>query len=137
MNLTAEKSYRSVRQRAEEIRNDADHVVETMSPGDAWAQGDIAIVCLEALPDDLEKIENPSAQLAPGTTQGSRHCVDDISRVTIFRRKNADVLTGPIIDAPEGIRVTHPEHGDVSLPPGIYGIRYQRAYAEELRRVQD
>lgn len=135
--MTAEKEFTRIQRHAEKIRNDESHTIETMSAGDMWAQGDIGLVCLAALPKNCEPIKNPSAQLAPGTTQGSRHCIADMATVRLLKLTDATPLDGPIIDAPQGVTVAHPEHGDVSLPPGVYGCVYQRAYADELRRVRD
>lgn len=134
---TAGNAYRAIARHAEKIRNDDEHVIETMSPGDVWAQGDVGLVCLGVLPGNVEEIKKPSAQLAPGTTQGSRHCLRSLKGITLYRRQGATPLDGPMIHAPDGCAVDHPEHGNVVLPPGVYGVVYQRAYAEELRRVQD
>lgn len=135
--LTAQKSYERIVSRAEAIKSDDHHRVETMSTGDAWRQGDVYLVALRGIPAGVQRVDKPELQLAPGTTQGSRHCVESLAGIKIYRAGSATPLDGPIIDAPQGCRVNHPEHGDVSLPPGIYGVVYQRAYAEELRRVQD
>lgn len=135
--MNAVKEFETLKQHAETIRNDAEHRIETMSPGDCWAQGDIGIVCLKSLPVGSAKIVKPSAQLAPGTTQGSRHCLRRLRGVTLYRIAEPTPLDGPVIDAPKGCAIDHPEHGNVVLPPGIYAIVYQRAYADELRRVQD
>lgn len=137
--VSATDAYRLVRERAEEIRNDGDHRIETMSAGDAWAQGDVAIIALDAVPADAMLDESPSAQLAPGNTQGSRHLLDSLDGLRLFARTGGEAtpLAGPVIEAERRFSVTHPEHGNVSLPPGVYQVRYQRAFAEELRRVQD
>lgn len=101
-------------------------------------QGDLYFFKLHALPKDAAREVSPSGQLAPGMTQGSRHCVD-LSTVTLYRLTNGDVLDGPLIDAPEGVLITHPEHGHLVFPPGVYGVTFQRAYADadDLRRVAD
>ena len=137
--IKAETAFRQVAEQAERIKNDEAHIVATMSPGDMWAQGDIGIVALSAKPTGCTVIENPTAQLAPGTTQGSRHCIaaSDMPNVKLYRTKAPTPLDGPVIEAPEGFTVEHPEHGDVTLPPGVYGVIYQRQYAQELKRVQD
>ena len=134
---TAENAIADIQRHAETIRNDEAHTVATASPGDTWAQGDLGIVCLKKLPAGSRAEPNPIPQLAPGSTQGSRHCLTDLSAVNLYRAHDATPLDGPIIEAPTGCTITHPEHGDVTLPPGIYGVIYQRAYADELRRVQD
>ena len=82
-------------------------------------------------------VDQPAAQLAPGTTRGSRHILDSLDGVELYIVKDADALTGPLVVTLKERVVTHPEHGDVILPPGCYAITYQRAYADELRRVAD
>lgn len=121
---------------AESIRNDGEHVINP-EPLDAWWQGDIRITRLPSVPTDCVKVKNPQAQLAIGNTQGSRHCLRAMDGVTMYVLPDATVLDGPVIDATEGCAVDHPEHGNVILPPGVYAITYQRAYAQELRRTQD
>ena len=135
-------AFAAVREHAEAIRNDEHQTIATMSPRDAWAQGDLLLVCLSEKPAvRLDRVESPALQLAPGDTQGSRHCLESLDGITVWRRGDPgdgeDPLDGPILEAPRGLRVNHPEHGDVSLPPGIYSVVYQRAYAEELRRIED
>jgi hypothetical protein len=135
--LTAEKEFTRIQRHAEKIANDAAHEVVTASPGDMWAQGDIGLICLKGLPEGCVVDTRPVAQLAPGMTQGSRHCIADIMSVRLHRLADPTPLDGPIIEASEGFTVTHPEHGDVSLPAGTWGVIYQRAYADDLRRIQD
>jgi hypothetical protein len=135
--LTAEKELTRIQKHAEKIRNDDAHTLADMTPGDMWAQGDVGLICLASLPDGCTVEKKPSAQLAPGTTQGSRHCITDLSAVRLHRLADPTPLDGPIIEAPQGVTVNHPEHGAITLPPGIYGCVYQRAYADDLRRVQD
>jgi hypothetical protein len=135
--ITASRAYSDLARHAEKIKNDDEHEIATMSVGDMWPQGDVGIVSLGKIPAGATVEPKPQLQLAPGTTQGSRHCLASLDGVTLYRLKDATPLDGPVIDAPQGCRVNHPEHGDVILPAGVYGIVYQRAFAEELRRVQD
>jgi len=99
-------------------------------------QGDIYLAVLDRIPQDVWRDTNASGQLAPGTTQGSRHCVDP-HRVWLWHLRIPTALQGPIIEAQDTCTITHPEHGHITLPPGIYQITYQRAYAAELRRITD
>lgn len=135
--ITATTAYLQVKQHAEKIRNDEAQRVQTCSPGDAWAQGDLLLVCLDKLPRGAKPVNKTSRQLAPGTTQGSRHCLDSLDGLTLYTLDDATPLDGPVIHAEREFTVEHPEHGDVTLPAGVWGVVYQRAYAEELRRVQD
>lgn len=135
--LTAEQSLTQIQTHAETIKNDEHQVVGAMSPGDVWAQGDIGIVFLDKKPKGCTLIANPSLQLAPGTTQGSRHCLESLDGLKLFQLSDANPLEGPVIDAPNGMRVNHPEHGDCTFGPGVYGVIYQRQLSKELARVQD
>jgi len=130
-------AFNKVQKRAEKICNSDAHTVATCSPGDTWAQGDIGIVCLKEPPVDAVAEMKPRAQLAPGTTQGSRHCIQKLSSVRVYRLASPTPLDGPIIEALEGFTVTHPEHGWITLPPGVYAIIYQRQFADEIKRVLD
>ena len=135
--MAAEKAFGEVHRHAEKIRNDGDHQVEMMDVGEMWAQGDVGLVRLAGVPTGSVIIDEPSAQLAPGATQGSRHILSTLDGVRLFKLADPTPLDGPIIDAPGGCTVEHPEHGDVTLPAGVYGVVYQRAFADELRRVED
>lgn len=128
---------------AERIKNDNPHDLSNMEVNDEWRQGDLRI---RRLPDDyveknakvLQLVENPDTQLAPGTTRGSRHCIRTLDNVKVYRRKDATALDGPILLLGKPNDIVHPEHGDCeNIPAGVIGIAYQRAYADELRRVQD
>lgn len=134
--VTAISELKAIQQHAESIKNDETHEMSVMSPGDAWAQGDVLITCLECVPDGCEPIK-AERQLAPGTTQGSRHCIVDLQGVEMFRMKDATPLDGPVFRSDRKVEIDHPEHGNLIAPPGTYGVTYQRQYAEELRRVQD
>jgi hypothetical protein len=148
--MTANAAFREIASDVEKIKNDDRAVIGTMSSGDVVVQGDVYLVCLDAEPT----ITGPanSRQLAPGTTQGSRHIVvgecdvltvDADSATEILNRlipatKPHDQFIGPLVRAPRGCEVTHPEHGDRVLPAGTYLAVFQRSYLEqEVRRTQD
>lgn len=130
--------YEEIKEHAEAIANDGDHVVETLSPGDMWAQGDVGVVALAKMPDGVVIIE-PVSQLAPGTTMGSRHRIEDLTNVKMYVRINRTELDGPIIEASAPFTIDHPEHGNVTLPAGIYGVVYQRQWTPDRtsQRVLD
>lgn len=113
--------------------------LEGVRVGEIFAQqGDLYFTKLATLPAGARQLVRHNGQLAPGNTQGSRHCVD-MSRCTLWALAHPTALDGPVIESPDGITVTHPEHGWLTFPPGpgIYQVTFQRAYAEELRRVAD
>lgn len=134
--MNAVEAIRKVESEAK-LKAKPDAVVhKTMVVGDYHRQGDIYLTRLKAVPGGAEKI-TPAAQLAPGTTQGSRHIIASLNGVTMFRLKNPSPLDGPILKSDKPVTVEHPEHGHVTLPAGVYGVTYQRQYAEELKRVAD
>lgn len=134
--VTAINEFRGIQKHAESIKNDETHTLGAASPADAWAQGDVGIVCLDSVPPGCKPIK-AERQLAPGTTQGSRHCLTSLDGIEMFSLPNPTALDGPVFKTEHGCEIDHPEHGNVILPPGVYGVIYQRQYAEELRRVQD
>lgn len=130
---------RDLAEHAEKIKNDGpQRFPEAATPGDFVRQGDLYINLLPKMPADTEKVA-VRLQLAEGETQGSRHCLDSDVGVTMYRLKEPTTYDGPILDLAEERTVTHPEHGDWVLPPGLYGITYQRTQDrdERERRVQD
>jgi len=133
---TATEVFKAIVEQAEKIKSDATHrFPQAASFGDIWRQGDVYITLVESVPEGFTS-SGVQPQLAPGTTKGSRHILDH-SDVEMFRNETADALTGPVFRTGKDVTVTHPEHGDVICPPGIYAITYQRAFADELRRVAD
>lgn len=128
----------------------ATETIGTASVGDVIRQGDLYLVCLDAAPKGTAA---KSRQLAPGATQGSRHvaegdCVvcDPASRAAVAKVINAAVrgaavpeeLIGPFVHVGSEATITHPEHGHKVLPrDSVWAVVFQRAFAEEVRRVQD
>lgn len=109
---------------------------EAACDGDIFRQGDVYVWKRDKMPKGAKPVKC-ELQLAPGTTKGSRHCLDSSDGVSMFAVPEADALQGPWVRLECERVITHPEHGDVICPAGVYEITYQRAYAEELRRVQD
>jgi hypothetical protein len=112
---------------------------DAASIGDAVRQGDIYITLLDALPKGAKKLKTFNLQLAPGTTQGSRHILDSSVGVTAYTLANATEFDGPILKLKSERTIQHPEHGDYILPPRLYAISYQRTQdaMDRARRVQD
>lgn len=134
MTKTATEAHNIVEAAAAKARPET-RVIEDMQPGQAIRQGDIYLIRLEARPAKLPPAA-PGRQLAPGTTRGSRHCVE--GPVTLHELPDAGRLNGPLVIATERFLVTHPEHAHFSLPPGAYQVRYQRNFAvERIERVMD
>jgi len=114
--------------------------VERMAISEAARQGDIYLVRIPATAPKGAKREDH--QLAPGTTQGSRHVatgdveVFEASGVPKGSQIDERALLGPVIVASGRCLVTHPEHAHVDLPPGHYQVVHQMD-ARTRERVQD
>lgn len=142
----AHSAFDDVRMRAESIRNDESAFVPIES-GSSIRQGDLYLTAI-----DVRLVGEPhgSRQLAPGTTRGSRHVVEGECRVLSVDADEAVAVlnrlvpasrgqrhfVGPLIDADGPVTITHPEHGDRTLPAGIYLVTYQRSYFAEMVRRQ-
>lgn len=125
---------------AESIKNDETQMFpEAASVGDTVRQGDVYITLLSGIPDGCKIVKKPSMQLAPGNTQGSRHCLSSLRGLKVYSLKDPTVYDGPVVVATKPFEVTHPEHGNWQIPVGCYGISYQRTEDSEgkQRRVQD
>lgn len=121
---------------AEAIKSDApQRFPEAASFGEDVRQGDIYIVKLESVPRNFTEVK-AEKQLAVGNTQGSRHCLDSLDGITMYRNKDADQFTGPVFVSSCERTITHPEHGDRILPPGVYLIGYQRNLDEMDRAMR-
>jgi len=134
-NPTAAEAQIKIEQAAAEAKSGLREIAR-IEVGQAIRQGDVYLRRLAAFPA-AHGNETPNRQLAPGTTQGSRHCVE--GEATIYAPlEMADRLTGPVIEARGRIVITHPEHAHFALPAGFYQVTYQRDFAqEEVDRVED
>ena len=112
---------------------------EAASVGDCFRQGDVYFMLLDKLPRGAKSVKNPSLQLAPGSTQGSRHILDSAEGVKMFALPDATEFDGPILQLECEREITHPEHGHIVIPVGIYAVAYQRTQdgLDRARRVQD
>lgn len=105
-------------------------------PGYYVRQGDVTLTCVKAIPSDHKP--GGERQLAPGTTQGSRHVAEGDAEM--FSRPTNHPLEGPLMKVGDGgVTITHPEHRHYILPAGTcWGVTYHRDLAsEELARVMD
>lgn len=99
---------------------------EAASTGDVLRQGDVYLMLLDKLPRGAKAMSKPPLQLAPGTSQGSRHILDSTEGVTAFTFADATEFDGPILKLECERELTHPEHGNWIIPAGIYAVGYQR-----------
>ena len=119
---------------------------EACTPGDCIVQGDLYLGIIESVPAGFTSVENPveeDKKLVPGETHGSRHVLDSLEGVTMFRPKewSEESLEGPCFRLTQERTVLHPVHGPVTIPAGFtVQCRYQREYDKELqkeRRARD
>ena len=125
---------------AEKIKSDeTQRFPEAASVGDFARQGDVFITLIDRVPAGCTLVKKPSAQLAPGNTRGSRHCIQSLRGVKVYQLKEPSAYDGPIIESKNEMTIDHPEHGNWILPAGCYAISYQRTEDSEgkTRRVQD
>ena len=135
--MTTETVFNEVQSKAESIACDKERAIEVMDIGDEVRQGDIYITMIDGKPAGAKQIKDAILQLAPGNTQGSRHCLRSFEGVKLFALDNPGPLDGPIIVADQPFTIDHPEHGNRTFPAGTFAITFQRAFADDLRRVQD
>lgn len=112
---------------------------EAATIGDGVWQGDLGLEIVAAVPADYVKAKKKSRQLVPGNTRGSKHCLDSLDGVELFYAPawpaSAESLQGPAFVLTKERTVTHPVHGDVTIPAGFTVLcRYQREFDSELRR---
>lgn len=139
MTTAAVETLSQIHEHGVRVADDSLKVVPSDFPiGQYIPQGDINIFRLPEVPESAIPAEL-SAQLAPGTTRGSRHCIksEDLSKCEFFRLSNPNALQGPIIIFREPVTIEHPEHGDQLWPAAVVAITYQRRYADEIKRIQD
>ena len=136
---SAVDSFEKIRNHAEAIKNDEHAEVGAMSVNDCYWQGDVGVVFVDdgKVPEGWQVAKEQNPQLAVGNTQGARHIIENMEGVTLFQQNSATSLDGPGIEAKKGFRLNHPEHGDRTFLPGVYRTRFQRAFGDELRAVQD
>lgn len=115
---------------------------EASIEGDMIWQGDLGIGLTDGGPPEgyikIEKIDNLC--LVPNQDQsiGSKHCLSSSRGVTMWVPEVWDetVLDGPYLQLTEGATITHPVHGDVSIPSCFKEVQiiYQREWDQELAR---
>jgi hypothetical protein len=100
-------------------------------------QGDVGFLRV-ADKTGARQVQN-RAQLAPGSSRGSRHIINSSVQYKMFQRPERDLTEGPIVEAETELRVDHPDHGTTTFPAGFYQILYQRQVTADgrIERVRD
>jgi len=105
---------------------------EAASVNDAIAQGDLLLKVVNSVPEGFSKIKKlteQDRQLVVGNTIGAKHALSHLNGVTLYRpaQWNAESFIGPIFVADNEVAVTHPVHGDVTVPAGtMIACEYQK-----------
>lgn len=136
---TAIETIIQIHRHGTQVANDSLRIIPDNFPaGQHIPQGDINIFRLPQVPKSAASVESV-AQLAPGTSRGSRHCIkaEDLGKCEFLKLPNPNPLQGPVIVFHDSVTITHPEHGDQLWPACVVAITYQRRYADEIRRIQD
>ncbi|MGH9931012.1 MAG: hypothetical protein ACREA9_17530 [Pyrinomonadaceae bacterium] len=113
---------------------------EAATIDDTIRQGDLYLTIVAAVPAGYVKIEKLKAsdkQLVPGNTVGSRHCLDSLAGVTLYRPEqwSEESLAGPCLVLAKQRTIEHPTHGAVFIPAGFTVLcRYQREFDAEQKR---
>ena len=134
--VTAIEAHRKIEQAALAADGDT-REVKAITPGEVVRQGDIYIHRVKADHPHGKAVE--SRQLAVGTNQNARHIAEAPAKIYEGTTAPEGVITrllGPCIIADKPVRVSHPEHAHVTLPPGAYQITHQMD-ARTLERVRD
>lgn len=123
-------------------------IPNSASVGDGGSQGDL-IIRVEKygyVPQGFRIVENPTdedRQLMPGNsnTTGSKHCLASLDTCVLFwppgwtHDQSYNKYSGPVLHCSDDTTITHPTHGDVTIPGGMcVSLHYQRVYDEELKR---
>ena len=148
MTKTVSKS--RVTEPKERIANDDAKLFEDFPVGSVSHQGDLMLVSIGSFPKSAKPRVN--RQLADGSTQGSRHVLQngsvfdaDANEVSqlIFQATKCRVETGyigPVFvspTAPTENDLTHPEHGNQGFPAGtVCAVVFQRNLDAEEREVR-
>lgn len=102
------------------------------SVNDAIAQGDLLLKVVDSVPAGFSKVENlkdTDRQLVVGNTIGAKHALSHLNGVTLYRPAEwtAESFIGPVFVCSQEVSVTHPVHGDVSVPAGtMIACEYQK-----------
>jgi hypothetical protein len=115
---------------------------EAATDGDMIWQGDLGIgITSGGIPTGYKRIDMPkNLCLVPGSdeTIGSRHCLASANGVEIYVPEVWDetVLEGPYLRLTNGCEVTHPKHGNVTVPSCFNEVQiiYQKEYDQMLAR---
>jgi hypothetical protein len=92
-------------------------------------QGDILLVPVEKLPDDLNEVprENGKIILAEGEATGHLHAIE--APEATFLATDLAEIEGRFLAVEAAVELAHPEHSTVVVEPGVWEVRRQRSYS--------
>lgn len=140
MTITAIQAHTQIEQFATtKAKNDVRiiNVKKDMPIGKCVRQGDIYVRRIEPLTDRSKYAEFKDNQLAPGNTQGSRHIV--AGNVKLVKATDANMFTGPVIEATDEFIIQHPEHAHFKFENcdgACFAVSYQLDF-QTRERVRD
>jgi hypothetical protein len=105
---------------------------DAVSVNDAIAQGDLLLKVVNSVPagfTKVDKLEPKDMQLVVGNTVGAKHALSHLNGVTLYRPAEWTVesFIGPIFVCNQEVAVTHPVHGNVTVPANtMIACEYQK-----------
>lgn len=112
---------------------------EAATVNDRVWQGDLAITIADKVPDNYEPVncKEKDRQLVPGNTEGSKHCLDSLDGVTMYRPKNwgMESLDGPYLILNKERTIMHPTHGHITIPAGFAVHCTYQVNLDEMERM--
>jgi len=112
-------------------------LVPELEVGDYIPQGDINLIVLPSVPPGALLVEEPSKQIVVGNSKGSRHCLNSLENVRIYRLPNPNALQSIIIEFLGETILEHPEHKNQLWKKGVVIVSHQRQRAGDLRKIAD
>ena len=99
-----------------------------------FRQGDILIVPVDEVPEDLKKVPLESGRmvLAHGEATGHAHVLEGEAT---FLAADLEDLEQRFLEVEAESKLVHDEHDTITIPPGNYEVRRQREYAPEAPRM--
>lgn len=105
-------------------------IVDDLPVGAFVRQGDVYLEKIQEKPRGLTPWGG--RQVVEGATLGSRHVLSPNARAyrcpnhdRPVQRQGGTAYVGPVVECDERFLLTHPEHAEFDLPPGVYQVWYQ------------
>jgi len=97
-------------------------------------QGDIFFEKIDSIPKGFRYSPTKTAYgrivLAEGEITGHFHALEEDKETVVLTADDNAAIEEMILHVrnPEGVTVTHPEHGPITLEPGLWKVTRQREY---------